>query len=277
MVSSIRENINFAFSRRPAANWHTHTSRCKHATGTVFDYCRAAVAAGLETLGFSDHVPMPDGRWPHHRMGLDELDDYIADIDRAKIDFPQLEIHCGMECEWLDSCASWYRDELLGRHKIEYLVMGIHYAPAADGSFQSPFDYEKMNDAVFLRSYVDFWIRAAESGLFTFAAHPDLFGNFCTRWTDDFTAASRDIAQCASALDLPLEINTNGFRKRPIATDDEGVVSRYPRRRFWEIALEERCKVIVNSDAHRPEDITAGWETACDMISPYISAGGAQS
>ena len=53
------------------ANWHTHTARCKHASGTVGEYCAAAAAYGLADLGISDHVPFADGRW--HSVRLVEL------------------------------------------------------------------------------------------------------------------------------------------------------------------------------------------------------------
>ena len=40
-------------------NLHTHTPRCHHATGSEREYIERAIAAGLQTLGFSDHAPMP--------------------------------------------------------------------------------------------------------------------------------------------------------------------------------------------------------------------------
>jgi histidinol-phosphatase (PHP family) len=54
------------------ANWHTHTARCKHASGSVADYCAAAVAQGLADLGISDHPPFADGRWQSVRMDISE-------------------------------------------------------------------------------------------------------------------------------------------------------------------------------------------------------------
>ena len=35
-------------------NYHTHTYRCKHATGDVIDYAKAAIEADLTTLGMSE-------------------------------------------------------------------------------------------------------------------------------------------------------------------------------------------------------------------------------
>ena len=57
-------------------NYHTHTYRCKHATGDVIDYAKAAIEADLTTLGMSDHAALPDNRWNNVRMSMLELDDY---------------------------------------------------------------------------------------------------------------------------------------------------------------------------------------------------------
>ena len=41
------------------ANYHTHTARCGHATGTDEEYVLAAIEQGFDELVFSDHVPWP--------------------------------------------------------------------------------------------------------------------------------------------------------------------------------------------------------------------------
>ena len=48
------------------------------------DYCRVALAAGMETLGFSDHCALPDGRWSSVRMEMSELDGYVAAVERGR-------------------------------------------------------------------------------------------------------------------------------------------------------------------------------------------------
>ena len=40
-------------------NYHTHTTRCNHASGTEKEYVEAAIETGLKVLGFSDHTPYP--------------------------------------------------------------------------------------------------------------------------------------------------------------------------------------------------------------------------
>ena len=39
------------------ANFHTHTYRCHHASGTDREYVESAIRAGVKVLGFADHSP----------------------------------------------------------------------------------------------------------------------------------------------------------------------------------------------------------------------------
>ena len=41
------------------ANYHTHTTRCRHAVGADREYVKAAIESGVKILGFSDHAPFP--------------------------------------------------------------------------------------------------------------------------------------------------------------------------------------------------------------------------
>lgn len=233
------------------ANYHTHTYRCKHAIGTVDDYVNAAVKRGLTTLGFSDHSPMPDERWAPVRMALDELDEYLAEIDRAQQRFPTIRLLKGLECEFADDLANFIADELLGARRLDYLVAGPHWVPI-QGEWLSV--YRDINSPAHLSSYVDYLAATMSSGLFAFIAHPDLFATSYLRWDDNTRAAARDICAASIQLKVPLELNAYGMRKPKIATPD-GDRWMYPWRPFWEIAADLGVSVVVSSDAHAPEDV----------------------
>jgi histidinol-phosphatase (PHP family) len=232
---------------------HTHTYRCKHAAGNVDDYCQAAISRGMTVLGFSDHTALPDNRWPGIRMHFSELRAYNRDIDRARETFPELTILKGMECECAAEYVTYYRDTLLGELGFDYLVGAAHCFPYR-GEWVNV--YGGTRDAPTLRAYADCLIDSMASGLFAFIAHPDLFGNAYLRWDANASACARDILQAAETLRIPLEINGYGLRKPKIDTL-EGRRRKYPWLPFWELAAEYAVSVIVNSDAHRPEDVAA--------------------
>ena len=67
-------------------NYHTHTTRCYHASGEDEEYVKAAIKAGIKELGFSDHTP-----WHYDssfkatmRMPESQLDDYLESIRYLK-------------------------------------------------------------------------------------------------------------------------------------------------------------------------------------------------
>ncbi len=242
----------------PKKNYHTHTYRCKHATQDVMSYCQSAVDQGLQVLGISDHTALPDNRWPHIRMNINELPDYCASIDTARTHFSDLLILKGAECEYAPEYDAFFRDTLLGELKFDYLIGAAHFFPM-DGEWVG--SYGGVTTKRGLQCYAKYLIESMETGLFAFMAHPDLFGNSYHQWDNDAIEASRDIFVAAAELKIPLEINGYGLRK-PMIETAEGQRRMYPWINFWELAAEYDVQFIVNSDAHCPEDIIANMEEA---------------
>jgi histidinol-phosphatase (PHP family) len=235
-------------------NCHTHTYRCKHAQGDADDYCRAALNQGLLTLGFSDHAPLPDGRWPSVRMAMNEIEGYCQAVATARRDFPGLSILLGLECEYIPEYAGVYRDLFLGTHAMDYLVGGAHWYPHR-GEWTAL--YGTPMDGPMLRDYVDYLIAGMQSGLFAFIAHPDLFGVCYRLWDAEAKACSKALLMAAADLHMPLEINGYGLRK-PMVESADGQRYKYPWLPFWEMAATYGVKAVLSSDAHEPEDVATG-------------------
>ena len=233
------------------ANYHTHTYRCKHASGTAGEYADAAAEKGLEVLGFSEHTPFPDDRWNDVRMDYRELDDYGREIDSLKVR-KDIMILKGMECDWVREYKNYFTDDFRGKRGYEYLIGSIHWFPV-NGEWV--FSYNS-NAAGNLKFYTKHMIEMIEAEIFDFIAHPDLFARFTDKWTEETDICSREICAAAEAYNVPLEINGYGLRKPKMDTAD-GKRYAYPHPRFWEIASDYKIKVICNSDAHSPEDVDA--------------------
>ena len=242
-------------------NYHTHTYRCKHATEDVSEYCQAALDQGLQVLGISDHTALPDDRWPNIRMPVAELPNYINAIDTAIISFPDLRILKGAECEYAPEYHSFFEDTLLGEHNFDYLIGAAHYFPL-NGEWVG--SYGGADTVEGLRAYTDYLIESMQSGLFAFMAHPDLFGNCYHQWDSNTINASKDIFAAAESLQIPLEINGYGLRK-PKITTSAGTRPMYPWLPFWELASEYNILAIANSDAHRPQDVSANIAEATEL------------
>ncbi len=243
-------------------NLHTHTLRCKHATGQPEDYCREALEQGISILGFSDHAPFLDGRLGGSRMFFHELPDYAADVDAARQFDPALTVLKGLEVDYYESVGrAFYEDAYLGVCGCDYMVAGTHSLEP----YSEKLDLWRDDNAfgadevlVYLKAH----LVAMETGLFDFFAHPDAFARCTPYWTDEIKAVCADFVDASIALDIPLEINAYGIRK-PALDMPEGKRAQYPWRPFWELVAEKGGKVVVSSDAHRPEDV---WGNTDDTL-----------
>lgn len=250
-------------------NYHTHTWRCKHAVGDVADYAKAAVESGITVLGISDHTPLPDNRWIGVRMSMSELDNYCRVIeDEQKIN-NNLLILKAMECEYVKDFHSFYKEELLDKRKFDYLIVSAH-AFYFDGRGVCCWEEEfgGMNSKKSLKAYAEYIADSIDTGLFTFVAHPDMFGAYYLNWDDEAIACSKYIMQAAAQKKIPLEINAYGLRKQEIWTS-QGIRHQYPLKRFWELASLYDISVVINSDAHTPEDIAKKTDEAYSIAEEY--------
>ncbi|NLM36498.1 MAG: histidinol-phosphatase [Firmicutes bacterium] len=236
-------------------DYHTHTYRCKHAEADVVDYASVAVQKGLRVLGVTDHTPLPvltDVRWGLMRMGLSDLDSYDRAVEEARVAYPELAILKGMECEYIPEFASFYREEFLGKRNFDYLIAGNHYTPY-NGGWVGVHSYIKCKEE--LLAYANHMVETIASGLFTFIAHPDLFGNSYFPWDEHAVECAKRILEAAAAYHVPLELNAYGLRK-PMLNTTAGLRPPYPLSPFWALAAEYKgVTVIANSDAHQPQDV----------------------
>lgn len=231
----------------------------------------------MAIVGITDHTPLPDHRWPEIRMHLNELPDYVESIQKARDHHPDLTVLSGMECEYEQDYHAFFEDELLNRHCLDYLIGSVHFYRNSGAWAKVHGGIQKPSHLV---AYATQMIATMESGLFAFIAHPDLFGNSYLTWDKNTESCTRDILQAAVSLKMPLEINGYGFRKESVDTP-QGRRPMYPWEPFWSIAAEYPIQVVVNSDAHRPEDvlenISDGWNLAKKYslesfdISPLLS------
>ena len=110
-------------------NLHAHTVRCNHASGTEREYIENALAAGLETFGFSDHTPyvFADGYYSGFRMRPELQKDYVETLLALKEEYRgRIGILIGYEAEYY---PRFWRDylKLITRYHVDYLILGQHF------------------------------------------------------------------------------------------------------------------------------------------------------
>lgn len=225
------------------ANYHTHTFRCGHAYGSDEQYVLAAIEAGFETLGFSDHIPFIGVHNPKDRMDFDQLDDYLSSIQALKQKYAsQINILVGFELEFYPELLSYYQEI---RSKVDYMIVGQHY------KYLNQYGYDMYNTDEDLEQYTKQVCAAMDSGLVSMLAHPEYFMLGRKVWNEACEKAAHAIAQCAVKNNIYLEINLNGMRfgKQHY---NIGEHFAYPFLPFWKIMAQYPVKCCYGLDAHRP-------------------------
>lgn len=219
-------------------NYHTHTARCKHASGTERNYIEIALAAGITKIGFSEHIPLEfaDGHNTAHRLPVDEEELYFKTLRDLREEYRgRAEIFIGYEVEYY---PLYFKEQLRRARELgaEYLILGQHYI--RNEEFYETSTYALSDSEEDLTCYVDTVLEAMDTGLFTYVAHPDVFS-----FTGDNAVYEREmkrICEKAKAMNIPLEINFYGIRSG----------RRYPDERFWKIAGEIGAPVTFGFDSH---------------------------
>lgn len=219
-------------------NYHTHTHRCNHASGTEEEYIKRAIEGGVAYMGFSDHTPyqLPDGRESWYRVSVNEAKDYVADLSALREKYKdKIEIMIGFEMEYYPSC---FREMFQTAQKYggEYLILGQHFFEEEHGDY--PHTTTATDDVELLKIYVSRVTDAMKTGVFTYVAHPDIF--HFTGDRDCYQQEMRNICKTSKEQNVPLEINFLGIRDNRM----------YPREDFWEVAGQEKSPVTFGFDAH---------------------------
>ncbi len=222
------------------SNYHTHTYRCGHARGEDRAYIEEAIAAGITTLGFSDHAPMPfpTGHRSGHRIQLSMAEDYFTGLSDLKKEYQnEIAIHIGVETEFYPETFDLFWDYIKD-YPLEYMILGQHFIHREEDCLYSGAASDSEDKLI---RFTDNIIAAMETGKFLYVAHPDILN-----YTGEYAPYQREmtrLCRVAKALGIPMEINRLGYFEKRI----------YPSDRFFQIAGQVGCDAVIGSDAHSPD------------------------
>ena len=115
-------------------NYHTHTTRCHHATGSDEEFVLSAIKGGYQELGFSDHTP-----WKYHtnyvsdiRMTPEELPEYVESLRSLREKYKgQISLKIGLECEYFPDYLHWLKG-VIKKYELDYVIFGNHHFHTSD-------------------------------------------------------------------------------------------------------------------------------------------------
>ena len=234
---------------------HLHPPLCKHAKGEPEEYAAVAEQRGLKGIIVTCHNPTNNGWAPQVRMSLDQFDDYIAMVERARQAWAgRVDVRLGLESDYAPGMESWL-EKLHGLADFHHILGSVH-APLPDYKDR----YLNGDIVAFQRLYFEHLAMAAESGLFDTLAHPDLVKNVApSEWKlervlDDIRRALDRIAVTGVAM----ELNTSGLNK--------AIREMNPGRTILAEMQRRHIPVVVGADAHEPGRVAANFGDALDLL-----------
>jgi histidinol-phosphatase (PHP family) len=236
-------------------DYHIHTPLCHHATGEISEYVAAAKLAGLTEIGISDHNPMPEP-FDDWRMSIEELPKYIEMVAAAGTE--AFGVQLGLECDFIGG-YEWWIEELAKKADWDYLIGSVHYiGPGWD--VDNPRFLGRFTEGTVEEIWDLYWrhyLRCIESGLFDFVAHPDLPKKFGYTPKGDLRRYYEPAIEKLMEHNLAFEINTAGLRKQ--------AKEAYPALAFLRLGAEAGVPLLINSDAHAPNEVGFEFKFARDL------------
>jgi histidinol-phosphatase (PHP family) len=228
-----------------------------HDTWSVEPFVETAREAGVDEIGFTEHVyyfvqtrPLWTVPYQTERCVYD-LEPYVEAIVQAQE--RGLPVKLGLEVDYVPGREDETR-ELLAAYPWDYLLGSVHFIDGlgVDGE-------PRLLDAVGVEEawtlYFDTLAAAADSGLFDSLSHPDLVKVFGER------AATFDYAQVADAIaagGVAVEVSTAGLRK-PVG-------ELYPHPDLLAACRERGVPVTLGSDAHSPDVVGRDFDRARELL-----------
>ena len=234
---------------------HMHTPLCRHARGEPEEYAEVAARRGLAGIIVTCHNPFRDGYSQDVRMHWDEWDAYVGLVARARDAMSErLDVRLGLECDYSPGFEPFLEQQLQSA-EFHHVLGSVH--PQVREYREKYWTGEPL---AYQRLYFDHLAQAAETGLFDTISHPDLV-KIIHPETWQIDALMPDICRSldrVAAAGTAMELNTSGLNKAYPEMNPGVPILREMRVRG--------IPVVVGADAHTPERVGDGFETALETL-----------
>jgi histidinol-phosphatase (PHP family) len=238
------------------ADYHVHTPYCGHARGKLIDYIDAAVACGLQEIGFADHLGRyyltSTQRRRYWDWGMDQRNvaRYVAELlELRELYQDRIAVRIGLEVDYVEG-AEEILEPIISQYPFDFLLCSVHCIPRFGWKHLA--DYSKSPDSeVIYKEYFRLCRTALQSGLFHVLAHMDFVWRYISWPRREPSMPFEEIAEtvrAAKAAGRAIEINANGY----LWSRENTVSGGNP----FDTLIAECCRsqtpVSLGSDAHDP-------------------------
>ncbi len=257
-------------------NFHTH---CEYDDGMepLEDYVVSAIDKGLKSLGFTCHQPLPfENAWS---LPGKHYAEYLAEVRRLQEEYTgQIEIYLGLEADYIPGYSDRFH-QMLEDDGLDYVIGSVHLVmkpgskDAADlASIDGPReDFIRGIDTLYegnARPLVEAYYDQQREMVATQRPHVighldkismqnkgELF-NEQSKWYKDAVDYLLDTIAAQGTI---VELNTRG-----VYTGKTNAF--FPEREVVEKCFERGIPMMVNTDAHHPDQVDAHFDEATDLL-----------
>jgi histidinol-phosphatase (PHP family) len=228
-----------------------------HDTWSVDPFVAAARTAGVDEIGFTEHVyyfTQTRTLWtvPYQQERcVYDLDAYVDAVAAARA--RGLPVKLGLEVDYVPGREDETR-ALLAPYPWDYLLGSVHFIDGLGVDGEPRLQHEVGVEEAW-RRYFATLVRAARSGLFDSLSHPDLVKVFGDRAAGfDY----RPIADAIAESGVAVEVSTAGLRK-PVG-------ELYPHPELLAACQERGVPITTGSDAHSPDVVGRDFDRARELL-----------
>ena len=251
-------------------DFHVHLEEGPFTIEWIKRFIEMGERRGITEIGFSEHghrfkeavgLMASDGfrgRWTKGEA-TEGIEDYIRVVEKAK--GLGLAVKLGIELDYIPK----YEDDIrkfVKSYPFDYVLGSVHWLK--DFGFDHPaliHEWEGLDVDKTYDEYFDTLLLAVRSGIFDVVAHPDVIKVFGHRARKDMSLRYDELAKAIYDMDLCAEVSTAGLRK-PVG-------ELYPSALLMKYFKKHDVPVMINSDAHVPEDVGRDFDEALDFIKGF--------
>ncbi|GGD17129.1 histidinol-phosphatase HisJ [Pontibacillus salipaludis] len=263
---------------------HVHTPFCPHGSrDTLKQYIENAISQTYSSISFTEHAPLPPSfidpvPTKDSGMELKLMEDYISTLQELKINYEKdITIHIGLEVDYIEGYEKEIK-EFLNTYgdSLTDGILSVHFLPTPSGYVcmdYSPNSFKKLVDAHggvngVHRLYYQTLLRSIEADLGRYKptriGHMTLSHKFQNLFPTEqfFTEETDAVLASIKERNYSLDMNSAGLRK-PYCQ------ATYPHPSILEKAIRKGIPLVYGSDAHKSEDLGAGYS----QLKQYVSKG----